>query len=108
MQGSGFVYNFNGKMVVITNYHVVQDTINNTVTFSNGDAYTATVLGSDPYADLAVVSTDAPENEYSPLEIVDSSTLSVGDPLIAVGSEGASSLTFFRCTSCGRTRHQKE
>ena len=85
VQGSGFVYQYNGRMIIITNYHVVQDTINNTVTFFNGDAYAASVIGSDPYSDLAVLSTNAPENEYQPLEMVSSSTLKTGDPLIAVG-----------------------
>ena len=103
--GSGFVYNLTGEMVVVTNYHVVQNMINITVTFINGDGYAATVLGSDPYADLAVLSTDAPQSEYKPLEIVDSSTLSVGDPLIAVGSpyELAGSMTTGIVSALGRT-----
>jgi len=85
-QGSGFVYNFTGEMVVVTNYHVVDSAINITVTFSNGNAYPATVLGSDPYAELAVLSVDAPEEEYVPLEIVSSSSLQVGDPVMVVGT----------------------
>jgi S1-C subfamily serine protease len=44
------------------------------------------VLGSDPYSDLAALSTDAPQNELVPLTIVSSSTLQVGDPVIAIGS----------------------
>ncbi len=85
VQGSGFVYDYAGQMVIITNNHVVADAINITVTFINGNTYSAKVLGSDGYADLAVLSTEAPDNEYYPLEIVSSSTLSVGDPLVAVG-----------------------
>ena len=85
-QGSGFVYNFTGQMVVITNYHVVDSAINITVTFSNGNAYPATVLGSDPYAEFAVLSVDAPEEEFVPIEIVSSSSLQVGDPVIVVGT----------------------
>jgi S1-C subfamily serine protease len=85
-QGSGFVYNFSGQVVVVTNYHVVDSAINITVTFSNGNAYPATVLGSDPYAELAVLSVDAPEEEYVPLEIVSSSSLQVGDPVMVVGT----------------------
>jgi len=105
VQGSGFIYNFDGQMVVITNYHVVQDTLNLTVTFINGDAYAAAVLGSDPYADLAVLSTDAPQTEYKPLEIVSSSTLSVGDALIAVGGPYglAGSMTTGIVSALGRT-----
>jgi S1-C subfamily serine protease len=55
IQGTGFVYNFSGEMVILTNYHVVGGAINVTVTFVNGNGYTASVLGSDPYADLAVL-----------------------------------------------------
>jgi S1-C subfamily serine protease len=73
-------------MVIITNNHVINDAINVSVTFTNGNGYTGTVLGSDPYADLAVLSTDAPQNEYKPIEIASSSTLEVGDPVIAVGT----------------------
>jgi S1-C subfamily serine protease len=85
IQGSGFVYNYSGQMVIITNNHVVDNVVNITVTFINGNAYPAELLGADQYADLAVLSTDAPENEYYPLEITTSSTLEVGDPLAAVG-----------------------
>jgi S1-C subfamily serine protease len=84
---------------------VVQDTVNITVTFINGNGYAATVLGSDPYADLAVLSTEAPQSEYKPLEIVSSSTLSVGDPLIAVGGPYglAGTMTTGIVSSLGRT-----
>jgi len=86
VQGSGFVYNCTGQMVIVTNFHVVNNAVNITVTFINGDGYGAFVLGSDPYADLAVLSTDTPQDKYKPLEIVSSSSLRVGDPVIAVGN----------------------
>jgi S1-C subfamily serine protease len=105
VQGSGFVYNFAGQMVVITNYHMVQNVLNITVTFINGNGYAATVLGLDPYADLAVLSTNAPQSEYKPLEIVSSSTLEVGDPVIAVGGPYglAGSMTTGIVSALGRT-----
>jgi S1-C subfamily serine protease len=105
VQGSGFAYNFTGQMVVVTNYHVVQDAVNVTVTFANGDGYSATVLGSDPYADLAVLSSDAPSYEWDPLEIANSSILEVGDPVIAVGSPYglAGSMTTGMVSALGRT-----
>ena len=105
VQGSGFVYDYAGQMVVITNYHVIQEAINITVTFINGNGYTATLLGSDPYAELAVLSTDAPQSEYKSLEIVDSSTLSVGDSVIAVGGPYglAGSMTTGIVSALGRT-----
>ena len=86
VQGSGFVYNYDGQMVIITNFHVVNDAVDITVTFTDGNGYGATVLGLDPYADLAVLSTEAPQYEYKPLEIVSSSTLQVGNLIIALGS----------------------
>ncbi len=105
VQGSGFSYNFTGQMVIITNYHVVNDASNITVTFENGNGYPATALGSDPYIDLAVLSTEAPQSEYKPLEIVSSSTLKVGDPVIAVGNPYglAGSMTTGIVSSLGRT-----
>jgi S1-C subfamily serine protease len=94
-----------GQFVIITNYHVVQDAFNITVTFTDGDAYTANVTGSDPYADLAVLSAHAPQYEYKPLRITSSSTLKVGDPVIAVGTPLGltGSLTSGIVSALGRT-----
>jgi S1-C subfamily serine protease len=86
VQGSGFVYNYSGRIVVLTNFHVVQDVSGLSVTFSDGNGYSATVLGTDPYADLAVVSVNAPAEELKPLTIVSSSSLRVGDQVIAIGN----------------------
>jgi S1-C subfamily serine protease len=105
VQGSGFVYNFTGETVVITNYHVVQDAINITITFVDGDGYAATVLGSDPYADLAALSASIQQGEFTPLEIVSSSSLEVGDQVIAVGNPYglAGSMTTGIVSALGRT-----
>lgn len=105
VQGSGFVYSFTGQAVVVTNYHVVQDAINITAAFMDGDAYPTTVLGSDPYEDLAVLSVDAPENKSKPLAVTSSSTLEVGDPVIAVGTPYglAGSMTVGIVSALGRT-----
>jgi len=86
VQGSGFTYSLNGQDVIVTNYHVVDDAVNVTVTFQDGSSYTAKVLGSDPYSDLAVLSTTAPQSELVPLTIVISSTLQVGEQVVAIGS----------------------
>jgi S1-C subfamily serine protease len=63
------------------------------------------VLGSDPYVDLAVLSTDAQQSDYKPLEIVSSSALEVGDPVIAVGNPYglAGSMTTGLVSALGRT-----
>lgn len=87
VQGSGFVYNYTGSMVIITNNHVVSGTTSVSVTFTNGNGYKATINGTDPYSDLAVLTaTSAPKNEYKPLQIASSSTLRVGNLVIAVGN----------------------
>ena len=105
VQGSGFIYNYTGRMVVITNYHVVHNAINITVTFADGNKYEAYVLGSDPYADLAVLSVAAPENEFHPLEIVSSTNLKVGDMVITVGNPYglAGSMSVGIISALGRT-----
>jgi S1-C subfamily serine protease len=105
VQGSGFVSNITGHAMVTTNYHVVNSAINLTVTFTDGNTYTASVIGSDAYADLAVLSVDAPQDEFIPLEIANSSTLEVGDPVIAVGNPYglAGSLTSGIVSALGRT-----
>jgi S1-C subfamily serine protease len=86
VQGSGFIYDFNGQMIILTNYHVVADTTNITITFVNEKQYSASILGSNPNADLALLSTSASENEFNALEIVSSSSLRVGDSVIVVGT----------------------
>jgi len=91
VQGSGFIYNFTdnatSRMVVITNYHVIHNAISISVTFPDGEAYKAEILGKDPYADLAVLEViGAPAEKFKPLTVVSSSTLKVGDPVIAIGN----------------------
>ncbi len=86
VQGSGFVYDFQGRMIIITNNHVVADTTDITVTFQDGNTYTAEVLGTDPYSDLAVLTSSAPASELNPIEMVSSLTLKVGDSVVAIGN----------------------
>ncbi len=85
-QGSGFVYNYSGQMIILTNNHVVEGAISIEVTFSNGHTYSASLEGSNPDTDVAVLTTSAPQNEYTPLSMVSSSTLKVGDPVVVVGT----------------------
>jgi len=86
VQGSGFFCNFTGQMIILTNDHVIDNAINIKVTFSNGNTYAAYRKGSNPNTDVAVLTTNAPQDEYKPLIIVSSSTLKVGDPVIVVGT----------------------
>jgi S1-C subfamily serine protease len=85
VQGSGFICNLTGSPVIVTNFHVVDGVQNISVTFRNGDAYAGRVLGSDLYADVAMLSTSAPASELKPLQVASSSTLNVGDFVVAIG-----------------------
>jgi S1-C subfamily serine protease len=110
VQGSGFVYEKSGSEVVITNYHVVHETLTLSVTFSNGNGYSAEVLGTDPYVDLAVLSVDAPASEFTSVEVVSSSTLRVGEPVIAIGNPYGlvGSLTTGVVSALGRSLTEEE
>lgn len=105
VQGSGFVYTFSGRTIVLTNYHVVEGTTGLSVTFSDGNGYSGTVLGTDPYSDLAVLSVNAPSSELKPVDIVSSSTLGVGESVIAIGNPYGlvGSLTTGVVSALGRT-----
>jgi S1-C subfamily serine protease len=104
--GSGFVLSYNNADYVVTNFHVVDGATNMTVIFQNGDAYPATVVGTDPYSDLAVVKVpSAPASEYHPLTLFSSASVRVGDPVAAIGNPfGLSgSLTVGVVSALGRT-----
>jgi putative serine protease PepD len=83
-QGSGFVYDTDGH--VVTNQHVVDGATSVKVTFANGKTYSATVVGSDPSTDLAVLKVDAPDSILQPLALADSDDIAVGDGVVAIGS----------------------
>jgi len=83
-QGSGFVYDSNGR--IITNQHVVEGATSISVRFWNGKTYKAEVVGSDPSTDLAVIKVDAPASVLTPLTLADSNAVAVGDNVVAIGS----------------------
>ncbi len=84
--GSGFVYDKQGH--ILTNNHVIDGASTADVTFVDGNTYRAKVIGKDPSSDIAVLQiTDnfSPEN-LVPLPIVNSSSLQVGQQVIAIGN----------------------
>jgi S1-C subfamily serine protease len=104
--GSGFVINQDGANYVISNFHVVDGTSNLTVTFYDGNAYAAKVVGDDPYSDLAVLSVSgAGGSEFHPLSLASSGSLVVGEPILAIGNPYglASSVTVGIISQRGRT-----
>jgi putative serine protease PepD len=83
-QGSGWVYSPNGD--IVTNDHVVNGAKSISVQFWNGKTYKATLVGADPSTDVAVVHVSAPDSQVFPLNVGDSSSLEVGDGVVAIGS----------------------
>ncbi len=87
-QGSGFIYDAGGRIVIITNYHVIENAIAGsiTVTFIDGTIVKAEPVGSDPYSDVAVISVSAPIGLLKPLKLGSSSRLKVGENVITIGN----------------------
>ena len=81
-QGSGFVIDKDGH--ILTNYHVVADARQVEVTLHNRKKYKATVVGTDPAHDLAVIQIKAPE--LVPAVLGDSRNLQVGQKVYAIGN----------------------
>jgi len=85
--GSGFVYDKEGH--VITNYHVVVPTSNNElqVSFLDGNVYSADLVGFDQFADLAVIKVkNISSDKLTPLPLANSSSLRVGETVVAIGN----------------------
>jgi S1-C subfamily serine protease len=84
--GSGFVYDDNGH--IITNDHVVSGGGNRLdVTLPDGTVYRASLIGSDPSADIAVLYVEGvPKEKLLPLSLADSSKVRVGERVAAIGN----------------------
>src|SRR3954454_11020301 len=81
-QGSGFIIDHDGH--VLTNYHVIADARQVEVTLHNRKKYRATVIGTDPAHDLAVIQIKAPD--LVPSVLGDSRNLQVGQKVYAIGN----------------------
>jgi S1-C subfamily serine protease len=81
-QGSGFVIDKEGH--ILTNYHVIADARQVEVTMHNRKKFRATVVGTDPAHDLAVIKIDAPN--LTPAVLGDSHNLQVGQKVYAIGN----------------------
>ena len=86
--GSGSIYKSNANTsFIITNNHVIESAVTTgtiKVEFTNGDQVAATIVGRDPMYDLAVLSIKT--GNLPTIAIGDSSKVSVGDPVLAIGS----------------------
>ena len=84
-QGSGFVIDKDGH--VVTNYHVVEGAKKVQVSFSDEEEMNATVVGTDPSTDIAVLKIQgAMSRSLTPLTLGDSSQVKVGDAVVAIGN----------------------
>jgi len=84
-QGSGFVIDKDGH--VVTNYHVVEGAKKVQVSFSDEEQMNATVVGTDPSTDIAVLKIQgAMSRSLTPLALGDSSVVKVGDAVVAIGN----------------------
>lgn len=88
--GSGWVYRSNStSSFIVTNNHVIESaaisaTKTITVELTNGNRYAAKIIGRDANYDLAVLQVQI--GNLPPLSLADSSKVSVGDSVLAIGS----------------------
>lgn len=82
--GSGFIWDKDGS--IVTNYHVVQGADRITVTLSDMTTWDATVIGSEPNKDLAVLKINAPARVLTPIKVGLSDGLKVGQSVFAIGN----------------------
>jgi S1-C subfamily serine protease len=82
--GSGFVIDKSGY--IVTNYHVVEGARSIQVTFSNNASIKASLVGSDPSTDIAVLRVNTNSRALTPLVLGDSDRVEVGDSVVAIGN----------------------
>lgn len=80
--GSGFIIDEDGH--IVTNNHVIDGAASLKVTFSDGTEADATLIGTDPYQDVAVIKVDVPVP--ATVSFGDSDALRAGDSVLAIGS----------------------
>src|SRR5438270_3349790 len=82
-QGTGFEVDTSGD--IVTNHHVIAGANSIHVRLNDGHTYSAKLVGSDPTTDVAVLKVDLPASQLHPLTFADSSSVHVGDPVLAIG-----------------------
>ncbi|MDG1234403.1 MAG: trypsin-like peptidase domain-containing protein [Pseudomonadales bacterium] len=82
--GTGFIWDESG--LIVTNFHVVQGANKITIELQSNKSYQATVVGSAPEKDIALLKIDAPNEDLQPLPLGDSSSLAVGRKVLAIGN----------------------
>lgn len=82
--GSGAIFDTKGD--IVTNNHVITGAEAIQVTLSNGQMYSAQVVGTDTTTDLAVIKLDNPPSDLKAVEFADSDSLAVGESVMAIGN----------------------
>ena len=82
--GSGFIIDAEG--IVVTNFHVIENAEEITVTLSDETSFTAKVLGQDQKTDIAVLKIDPGDTALTAVPFGDSDSLRVGDWVLAIGN----------------------
>ena len=82
--GSGFIIDDAG--IVVTNFHVIENAEEITVTLSDETVFTAEVLGQDQKTDIAVLKIDPGDTDLAAMPFGDSDSLRVGDWVLAIGN----------------------
>jgi len=102
-EGSGFVFDTSGH--IVTNDHVVAGATAITVRFPSGETTKATLVGSDPSTDIAVIKVDVPASDLHPLSLGSSKNVQPGQEVVAIGSPFglADSMTAGIVSAIGRT-----
>lgn len=104
--GTGFVYKKDGNnYYILTNHHVIDGGNKVTVTFTSKDVEETKIVGSDQYADIAVLSLES-SKDLTVAELGKSENLRVGDTAFAVGAplDTAYSWTVTRGIVSGKER----
>jgi len=82
--GSGSILDKAGH--ILTNFHVVEDARQVSVTLFDGKTYDAGFVGADPINDVAVIKIEAPPEVLFPVQFADSANLRVGMKVYAIGN----------------------
>lgn len=83
--GSGFIVD-KEKGFIVTNFHVISVGNSITVTLSDSQSYNVQIVGQDPNNDIALLRLVDPPSNLVELELGDSSTLEVGQHVLAIGN----------------------
>lgn len=84
--GSGFIFEYGGRRLVMTNTHVVGNAIQCKIKLTDGRKYDGELIGADPSRDIAVMRIVNAPPDLVPATLGDSDHLEVGETVIAMGN----------------------